>query len=210
MSAFCKDMKDDLRIKLITIGDSGCGKTTFSETNFAGQPPRNTVPTIGVEFHSKVVDFADRRVRIQIWDTAGQERYRSITRAYYGDCIGAFVFFDHTRRDTFTHVDYWLKQLKLYADPELTIIMIGTHRDQEYKYQISVEEAQKLADDHGVGYFQICSMEPDFEPITRLCQLVLDRVERGVIDLDEHRGIALDYLPRTADIEPAERCCTIM
>ena len=32
--------------------------------------------TIGVEFGSKVINCANKTVKLQIWDTAGQERFR--------------------------------------------------------------------------------------------------------------------------------------
>ena len=34
------------------------------------------------------------RVKLQLWDTAGQERFRSITKSYYRNSVGAVVAYD--------------------------------------------------------------------------------------------------------------------
>ena len=53
--------------------------------------------TIGVEFGSKVVNVANKSVKLQVWDTAGQERFRSVTRSYYRGAAGALLVYDISR-----------------------------------------------------------------------------------------------------------------
>jgi len=58
---------------------------------------KNTAHTVGVEFASKTLNIAKKKVKLQIWDTAGQERFRSVTRSYYRGGLGCLLVYDVTR-----------------------------------------------------------------------------------------------------------------
>jgi GTPase SAR1 family protein len=46
------------------------------------------MPTIAVEFSSKLVTINNQVFKTQIWDTAGQETYRSLTmRSFFTDIV---------------------------------------------------------------------------------------------------------------------------
>lgn len=65
-------------MKIITLGDSGSGKTSllvrFSENEFY----EDTSGTIGLDYMTKVVHVDGKATKLQLWDTAGQERFKSI------------------------------------------------------------------------------------------------------------------------------------
>lgn len=43
----------------------------------------NIMPTVGVDFSSKMIKIGDKKIKLQIWDTAGHEKFRTITKSYY-------------------------------------------------------------------------------------------------------------------------------
>ncbi len=49
---------------------------------------------------------------MMIWDTAGQERFRAITKAYYRNSQAIIVVYDVNNRESFDHVDRWLKDIE--------------------------------------------------------------------------------------------------
>ena len=57
------------------VGDSSVGKSSivlrFCEDSFS----ESLMPTIGVDYKSKIFDVYGKKVKATIWDTAGQERY---------------------------------------------------------------------------------------------------------------------------------------
>jgi Ras-related protein Rab-11A len=62
------------------IGDAGTGKTNLIFSFSKEKLPTNIMPTVVVEFTSKIIKLNDNRViKAQIWDTAGQEQYRALT-----------------------------------------------------------------------------------------------------------------------------------
>ena len=50
--------------------------------------------TIGVEFGSKIVNVAEKSVKLQIWDTAGQERFRYGIQKVIVACLPITTFID--------------------------------------------------------------------------------------------------------------------
>lgn len=52
-------------------------------------------PTVGVDFFARLIEVKDgTRIKLQLWDTAGQERFRSITKSYYRNSVGALLVYD--------------------------------------------------------------------------------------------------------------------
>ena len=88
--------------KIILIGDSCCGKTSIVEQFINKNFIYNQSLTIGVEFSVGHIELPDNNlVKLQIWDTAGQESFRSITKSYYRNAIGAIITFDLTKKRSF-------------------------------------------------------------------------------------------------------------
>ena len=62
----------DFLFKLVLIGDSGVGKTNLLSRFSNNEFTLESRPTIGVEFATKTITVADKKIKTQIWDTAGQ------------------------------------------------------------------------------------------------------------------------------------------
>ena len=62
----------DYLFKVVMIGDSGVGKSNLLMRYTKGEFNIESKTTIGVEFATKTVRSADKKVmKAQIWDTAG-------------------------------------------------------------------------------------------------------------------------------------------
>jgi len=60
-------------ILVIVVGDSSVGKTNLIHCYSKGKVATNTMPTVGVEYTSKIIPLkSGKRAKVQIWDTAGQ------------------------------------------------------------------------------------------------------------------------------------------
>lgn len=68
--------------------------------------------TIGVDFKAVQTMVKGGVCTLQLWDTAGQERFSGVTGNYYRNADGFILVFDMTRRASFLHIDYWLKQAR--------------------------------------------------------------------------------------------------
>ena len=135
------NVKDDFKLKIVVVGDSGVGKTNLIRRFIQDDFQSNSKATVGVEFFSKSFKINDNVFKIEIWDTAGQERYKSITAAYYKGAKGGLVVYDVTSKTSFDNVDNWVSEIKEKASTDMKTMMIGNKIDLKDERTVSTEEA---------------------------------------------------------------------
>lgn len=88
------DQNFDYMFKLLIIGNSSVGKTSFLFRYADDSFTSAFVSTVGIDFKVKTVFRHDKRVKLQIWDTAGQERYRTITsrKLLFFSSLSCFIY----------------------------------------------------------------------------------------------------------------------
>lgn len=144
-----------MQIKLLTIGNSGVGKTCLLLRYANDSFSPTFITTIGIDFKVKMVDVAGKKVKLQIWDTAGQERFRVITTSYFRGAQGIMLVYDVTDRASFMAVKNWVEEIDKNADKHVNRILIGNKCDVDEKDRtVSREEAASLAKSFGMSYFE--------------------------------------------------------
>ena len=144
------------RIKLVTVGDTGVGKSSvvlrFTDNEF--KDCFNS--TICIDFKVKMIEMDNKTVcRVQIWDTAGQEKYRNITNAYYRFADGILLIYDITDRDTFLNVRYWLQQIQQHLqDKNPIIILLSNKCDLKKQRTVSYNEGKILAEEYNISFYE--------------------------------------------------------
>ena len=138
-----KDLSQyDLTFKMIVIGDPGVGKSCLAGRAIKDEFDTKYAPTIGFEFLTYNVNIQDKVVKLQIWDTCGQEMYRSLISNFYRNSSLAMMVYSIDSRDSFIHLNTWIKEVKLQSHPDVKVILIGNKCDLEEKRQITYEEAK--------------------------------------------------------------------
>ncbi|KAJ1170158.1 hypothetical protein NDU88_002039, partial [Pleurodeles waltl] len=140
------DQNFDYMFKLLIIGNSSVGKTSFLFRYADDTFTPAFVSTVGIDFKVKTVYRNDKRVKLQIWDTAGQERYRTITTAYYRGAMGFILMYDITNEESFTSVQDWATQIKTYSWDNAQVILVGNKCDMDDERVISPDKGKHLAD----------------------------------------------------------------
>ncbi|XP_045473752.1 ras-related protein Rab-3 isoform X2 [Harmonia axyridis] len=153
------DQNFDYMFKLLIIGNSSVGKTSFLFRYADDSFTSAFVSTVGIDFKVKTVYRHEKRVKLQIWDTAGQERYRTITTAYYRGAMGFILMYDITNEDSFNSVQDWVTQIKTYSWDNAQVILVGNKKDMEDERVISFERGKQLADQLGVEFFETSAKE---------------------------------------------------
>ena len=143
--------KADLTFKVIIIGDSAVGKSSLVNKAVKNQFDFGYTATIGYEFFSFFVKIDEKVLKLQIWDTCGQEIYQSLILNFYRNSSLAIMVYSINNRNSFLHIDNWLKELKNSSKPDAKIFLIGNKCDLKDEREVSFEEAQKYADD-----FEFC------------------------------------------------------
>ena len=87
-------------LKIIVIGKSGTGKTSFVNKWTKNIFDDNYKATIVSEYGFKIYEFNGKYYRIQLWDIAGQDRNAKLTKTFAKGCHGSIVMCDATDLET--------------------------------------------------------------------------------------------------------------
>ncbi|RUS78395.1 hypothetical protein EGW08_013843, partial [Elysia chlorotica] len=153
------DQNFDYMFKLLIIGNSSVGKTSFLFRYADDSFTSAFVSTVGIDFKVKTVFRQDKRVKLQIWDTAGQERYRTITTAYYRGAMGFLLMYDITNEESFQAVQDWCTQIKTYSWDNAQVVLVGNKCDLEDERVVSTDRGKQLADQLCLEFFETSAKE---------------------------------------------------
>ncbi|XP_078091212.1 RAB3D, member RAS oncogene family, a [Mustelus asterias] len=153
------DQNFDYMFKLLIIGNSSVGKTSFLFRYADDSFTSAFVSTVGIDFKVKTVYRNEKRVKLQIWDTAGQERYRTITTAYYRGAMGFLLMYDIANQDSFNAVHDWATQIKTYSWDNAQVILVANKSDLEDDRVVPSEDGRRLADELGFEFFEASAKE---------------------------------------------------
>ena len=84
-------------LKIIVIGSSGAGKTSYVNKWTKNIFQEDYKATIVSEFGFKVFEHQGKLYRIQIWDLAGQDKNSTITKIFAKDSHGCVIVADAMR-----------------------------------------------------------------------------------------------------------------
>ncbi|KRX37736.1 Ras-related protein Rab-27A [Trichinella nativa] len=207
----------DYLIKLLALGDSAVGKTSFLNqyTNHIFQT--NFVSTVGIDFFEKRVVYKSphhefgrgQRLLLQLWDTAGQERFRSLTTAFYRDAMGFLLFYDVTNEASFLNVRDWLAQLSVHSyceNPDF--VLCANKADLEDIRTISTSDGKQLADELGAPYVETSAATGlNVEiAVNTLLDLLMDRIQHST-ELQLANGVVQGIrFGENASKTPGQRC----
>ena len=197
--------KYDLSIRLVVVGDSGVGKTSYLLRYIRGEYDPEMQPTLGVEFLTKEITAMNRKIQVQLWDTAGQELFRSVTRGYYRGSFGAFLFFAITNRESFKNIEQWIYDVQNSARPKVVLILIGNKKDMEAKREVQTEEALNFANLHQMPYFET-SAKMNFginAPMEECINRIIKMIENNEFEIESEENTET---PKVLT-EEKERCC---
>ena len=146
-------------IKILTLGDIEVGKTSIVLRYADDKFNDSKISTIGIDFKIKQINKGGESIKVSIYDTAGQERFQRIIKHYYRGANGVLLTFDISNKNSFEKLNYWIQDLKENADNinDLFICLIGNKIDKEDKREVSIEEANKFAQENNIPYFDFYS-----------------------------------------------------
>ena len=181
--------------KCVVIGDIGVGKSNLLSRFANDEFSKDSVVTVGVDYAKRQIEHDGQVIEAQVWDTAGTERNRAITAAYYRGAIGALLVYDITRRETFEHLSSWLEDARQHANPNMTIMLIGNKSDVAHKRQVSREEGEEFAREHGLVFLETSAKTSDNveEAFINTASVICEKIDDGLDVSNESHGIKVGY-----------------
>lgn len=141
--------------RIAIVGDSQVGKSSLLH-KFSGR--NDSKYTIGVDFQFINVVLEDHEVKLLVWDISGHKRFEDIAISYYQSASGFLLVFDITNKESFLSLRKRMQLIKDHCKEFAEVILVGTKRDLEKKREVSQERAQIMADEWGLEYFEVSSV----------------------------------------------------
>ncbi|KAI5100161.1 EF-hand calcium-binding domain-containing protein 4A isoform X2, partial [Silurus meridionalis] len=149
--------------KVVFLGSSGVGKSSFIHQYCKGHFPNKMSTTVGVDFQVRSLILDSTQISLQLWDTAGQERFHSITTQYYRKADGILVMYDITQASSLVAVRDWLEQVQKNMADGACVMLLGNKMDMEDDGggQVTTMQGKKMAQDYQVEFFE-CSAKSGY------------------------------------------------
>lgn len=145
-------------MKIVVVGDGGCGKTCLLVLYAQQEFPEIYVPTVFENYVTNVETPNHKVIELALWDTAGQEEYDRLRPLLYPNVDVLLVCFSLELFVSLQNVkDTWFPEV-LHFCPGIPIVLVGTKADLELPippdYPIQV-----ATDINAIGYIQCLAKE---------------------------------------------------
>ena len=173
----------ELKCKVIVIGDSAVGKTTFI-SRLIDRFEENAASTFGVSYVTKEIKIDDNLVHFDIWDTAGQEKYHSVNRLFYLESKICIIVYDITNRTSFDNAcNFWYKEITNEINDSIIIGLAGNKSDLYSMEEVKEEEAINYANEKNIIFSLTSSYDNTGvnELFYQLAQKYLYSYHKGII-----------------------------
>ncbi|KAM9900496.1 hypothetical protein OXX79_005094 [Metschnikowia pulcherrima] len=142
-------------MKIVVVGDGGCGKTCMLVSYAQQKFPEIYVPTIFENYVTTVRSPGGKHIDLALWDTAGQEEYDRLRPLSYPDTDLILICFAIDNLVSLQNVkDTWYPEVNHFC-PGIPVILVGTKSDLQSKIDdgVPLQVAQEI---NAVAYIQ-CS-----------------------------------------------------
>ncbi|TRY68353.1 hypothetical protein TCAL_04123 [Tigriopus californicus] len=157
----CKSLnRYDHLYKLLVLGDTGVGKTSFIDRFTEGKfsDDEGYLPTIVINFKMRILHIKekDKKIKLQIWDTSAKEQHAGLVENFLKGSRGFIFCYDVTNRESFLHLTKWFKFAKdKLSEYDSALKMICACKcDRNQNRQVTREEAHIFAISHSARYWE--------------------------------------------------------
>jgi len=104
-----KKNEKSIIFKIITLGESGVGKTSILRRFLYKLFDSNSLSTIGLSFAFKDIILKNKeKVQLKLIDTGGQEKYRALAKSYFKNAEGVFFVYSIDNELSFENIKDWI------------------------------------------------------------------------------------------------------
>jgi small GTP-binding protein len=171
--------------KIVIVGDSSVGKSSIVQRLVQDTFSEDGTTTCGADFYTYACPVNNDTVKLQIWDTAGQERFRSISKSYFRNAVGAILVYDITNVTSFDQSAEWLHDLQTLAAPNAYVLLVGNKADLEDQRQVGAEMVKAFVNTNHLEAIETSAFSGHNikEAFARMSVEVSTRVASGQISL---------------------------
>ena len=188
-------------LKILVVGHSGTGKTSFVKRWTKNEFKDEYKPTIVSEFGFKVQEINGKYYRVQLWDIGGQDKSSSMAKIFSRDSHGCVVISDATNietlKDTLKWKDLVSNEAKFIDGNKLPFILIQNKIDlieNKEDFDKVENETKSIYENNSFEKYFMTSVKQSInveEAMNYLIGNIIDRLEkyaeRGNIVFNEQK-----------------------
>ncbi|XP_028830389.1 rho-related GTP-binding protein RhoF [Denticeps clupeoides] len=115
-------------LKIVIVGDGGCGKTSLLMVYAKGDFPEKYAPSV-FDKYASTVTHGGKEFQLSLYDTAGQDDYDRLRPISYQDADVVLVCYDVTNPTSFENVLIkWYPEVNHFCR-DVPVILIGCKTD---------------------------------------------------------------------------------
>jgi len=149
------EKKEEITFKIITLGDSGVGKTSIINQYITGKYNDNISSTLGTNYGYKKLIINHTQILLKLIDTYGREKYKSLSKSYFKNADGVLFVFGLNDKGSFDKVKDWIK----YYNEECIIenvpkVLVGNKCDLEMDKELDQNIIKEFAEENKIQYIE--------------------------------------------------------
>ncbi|KAF8602785.1 P-loop containing nucleoside triphosphate hydrolase protein [Ceratobasidium sp. AG-I] len=154
------DTENYYTFDLMSIGDSGVGKTNYLRYFTRGKPPPPSVTVAydNWEVQRFRVKETNEAIKTSLWDTAGLEKHKALAPQTLRRISGIFLMYDITDEASFDNCKKWLNEARQHIQPGAQIVLVGNQLDRQAIRKVRSSTAQSFASEHGWPFIETSSI----------------------------------------------------
>ena len=214
-------MSDSRELKIMIIGSSGAGKTSFVQRWTKGEFSEDYKATIISDFGFKIYNYNENLYRIQLWDIGGQDKSASMAKIFAKDSHGCIVVTDLSINETPSTIFNWKEiiseQSTFIDDEKIPFVLIGNKIDliRNEDDKVNVDNRTKtICKDYGfLNYFLTSAKEGINinESMKFLIEYIIERMnkfsEESGIEFGQKRKDSVKLIEENLIRKEENNCC---
>ena len=149
-----EESKNEETIKIIILGDSKVGKTSFIIRFTKNKFDETYLATIGVDYKDRIINIENKLYKLLFYDTAGEEKYKSIPKNYIKNMQGIILMYDITNKKSFDSIIDWISDVKEIKGENFPMILVGNKIDLNESRVVTEEMGYELAEKNQIEFFE--------------------------------------------------------
>ena len=149
-----EESKNEETIKIIILGDSKVGKTSFIIRFTKNKFDETYLATIGVDYKDRIINIENKLYKLMYYDTAGEEKYKSIPKNYIKNMQGIILMYDITNKLSFDSIIDWISDVKEIKGENFPMILVGNKIDLNESREVTEEMGYELAEKNQIEFFE--------------------------------------------------------
>lgn len=208
-------------IKILVVGCSGVGKTSFVKKWTRDEYSGNYKATILSEFSFKIFEKDGNTYRVQLWDIGGQDRSPSVAKIFAQDSDGCLVISDATKPELIKETIEWKNILndeyKFIDGNNLPFVLVQNKIDlfkNNDEYNNIENLTKKTSEENDFSNYFLTSVKENkniSEVMNFIINIIIERLEKylskgdNVVNNKKRRNSI--KLNKNSHVEKKNKCC---